>query len=136
MRADLPWLTSGPLHRVHTSARAELDVFLGRHGYRQVHLDGRAMTSRPAAHAELARAFRFPEHYGRNWDAFDDSMWDVADAHRGELVAVVWEHLDAAAPATLVEVGHALLAQQTDVESALTAFDVFALGSGADFDRP
>lgn len=133
VRSELPWLRSGPLFRVHLSARDLLGTFLHRHGYHRVDLDGRAMTSRSAAHSELATAFGFPDHYGANWDAFDDCIGDVVERHTGSLVAVVWNHLDvsaAVAPATSVEVGSALLDQSGG------PLDVFAVGDGQDFDRP
>ncbi|MGY1814349.1 barstar family protein [Blastococcus sp. SYSU D00820] len=138
VHGELPWLT-GPLHRVHGSARTEVDAFLDRFPYRRIHLDGRAMTSRPAAHRELARAFAFPEYYGHNWDAFDDCWEDFAMNHSGQLVAVVWDHVDVAAraaPATTVEVGWALLERSATSTGRLVAFDVFAVGDGDDFDRP
>jgi hypothetical protein len=104
------------------------------------------MTSRTAAHAELARAFAFPEYYGENSDAFDECFGDFEADHSGELVAVVWDHVDVAArtaPATTVEVGWALLERSTssmpgggEKGSAPVAFDVFAIGDGDDFDRP
>lgn len=37
-------------------------------------IDGSNMTDRAAAHAELARALRFPDWYGGNLDA----LWDMA----------------------------------------------------------
>jgi RNAse (barnase) inhibitor barstar len=145
VRGELPWL-SGPLYRVHQSARKDLDSFLGRFPYRRIDLDGRAMTSRTAAHAELARAFAFPDYYGHNWDAFDECFGDFAAERSGELVAVVWDHVDVAArtaPATMVEVGWALLERSTTFLSAAAqdsgapvGFDVFAVGDGDDFDRP
>ena len=33
---------------------------------------------RQSLHEELARALDFPEYYGQNWDAFVDSMTDLA----------------------------------------------------------
>ncbi|CCH86152.1 conserved protein of unknown function [Modestobacter italicus] len=129
----MPWLQSGPLFRVHASAREQLDAFLNRHGYRRLDLDGHAMTSRSAAHLELARAFGFPDYYGENWDAFDESFEDVIEQHASGLVAVVWNHMNVSAglaPATTVEVGCALL------DKRATPLDVFAVGDGDDFDRP
>jgi len=41
------------------------------------------ITSREVLHAELAGAFSFPDHYGRNWDAFDEYVDDI------ELPAVI-----------------------------------------------
>ena len=70
------------------------------------------MTSRTTAHEALARAFGFPDHYGRNWDAFSDCFGDFSAKHSGELLALVWKHADAAAsaaPATAIETGAALL---------------------------
>lgn len=103
------------------------------------------MTSNRAAHAELARAFQFPDHYGKNWAAFDDSFGDFAAERSGQLYAIVWDNLEAAAssaPATTVEVGWALLAHALALlptidpgQDKYIDLDVFALGVGDDFDR-
>ncbi len=146
VRSALPWLRSGPLWRVHTSAAPELDDFLDGAGYVRIDLDGAAMTSRAAAHAELARAFAFPDWYGGSWDAFHDCWYGFAGDHADDLVAVVW-HLDAAAAAaasaTTAEVGWALLECATGhwptpypPPPTTMVLDLFALGDGDDLDRP
>jgi len=145
VRGELPWLGSGPLFRVHSDSLGELDAFLDRFGYERVELDGRRMTSRLDAHAELARAFDFPDYYGKNWDAFNDCMRDVVHDHDGTRFAVLWRHVEAAAsaaPATTVEVGWALLETASgamptlrDDDPSRIALDVFCIGDGADFDR-
>jgi RNAse (barnase) inhibitor barstar len=146
VRGDLTWLRSGPLHRVHTSAVPELDVFLEAKTYLRVDLDGSRMTTRVEAHAELKRAFDFPEWCGPNWDAFNDCFGGYVQDHSGQLVAVVWTDVDAAArqaPATVAEVGWALLECATGRMPSLAPsvdwridLDVFAIGAGPDFDRP
>lgn len=146
VRHDLPWLRSGPLFRVHRSASRELTEFLDRFPYVRVDLDGRQMTSRQSAHAELARAFGFPEYYGGNWDAFDECFGDFVEGHDGELIAVVWDFMDvaaAAAPATTAEVGWELLSSQFSFMPSVASdarswvwMDAFAIGEGDDFDRP
>ncbi len=146
VRGELRWLRSGPLYRVHRSALADLHAFLDRFSYLRLDLDGRAMTSRHAAHAELARVFRFPDYYGKNWDAFNDCFGEFVADHSGELVAVVWDHIRvaaSAAPATAAEVGWALLdaalgwtAPPGDRAGGYIAMDVFTVGDGDDFDRP
>lgn len=146
VRGELPWVRSGPLFRVHRSALEDLDVFLDRFSYLRIDLDGRAMTSRSAAHTELARTFGFPDYYGKNWDAFNDCFGDFVADHSGELVAVVWDHVDVAAhsaPATAIEVGWALLECAAGSMPSLgegmswhIAMDVFVVGDDEDFDRP
>ena len=146
MRRELPWLLSGPLFRVHRAALADLTVFLDRFGYRQIHLDGRRMTSRSAAHDEIALGFGFPNYYGQNWDSYNDCLGDFVQEHDGELFAVVWDFMERAseaAPATAAEVGWALLESASASMPTLApgttwhvSIDVFAVGDGDDFDRP
>ncbi|MER6951840.1 barstar family protein [Nonomuraea sp. NPDC000554] len=40
-------------------------------------LDGRACRTRAAFFEEVARALRFPDYFGRNWDALADSLRDT-----------------------------------------------------------
>ena len=40
-------------------------------------VDLNGITSPEGLHEELARAFSFPEYYGRNWDAFDECIAEV-----------------------------------------------------------
>ncbi len=146
VRGELVWLRSGPLYRVHRDALPSLSEFLDRHRYRRLELDGTRMTSREAAHDELAAAFGFPDYYGHNWDAFTDCLGDFVAAHDGELVAVVWHDIEAAAgaaAATSAEVAWALLDGAFRHQPRLDAdgqpslwVHVFAIGASDDFDRP
>lgn len=146
VRGELRWLRSGPLYRVHRSAEPLLDEVLARNGYQRIELDGRSMTGRLAAHAELARAFDFPDWCGPNWDAVNDCLGDFVHRYDGQLVAIVLHDLDIAAraaPATAGEVVWALLqlafGQLPSLPPSVTwriDLDVFATGGGTDFDRP
>ena len=69
-------------------------------------IDGCAMTSREAAHDELARALSLPEHYGRNLDA----LWDCVSVMEAE---VVLEN-SAAMTQTLGTYGRKILSVFTD----------------------
>ena len=51
-------------------------------------IDGKCMTSRAAAHDELARALELPAYYGRNLDA----LWDLTTTMKAEAVLT---HTDA-----------------------------------------
>jgi RNAse (barnase) inhibitor barstar len=145
VRQELPWLRSGPLHRVEITAETHLNRFLDRFGYRRIELQGTRMTSRSDAHDELARAFGFPDYYGKNWDAFGDCLGDyLSDPAQGPH-AVIWRHFAEAAaiaPATAVEVAWALLEAQVRWPGGVegqrwsASLDFFVLGSGAEFDGP
>ena len=54
---------------------------------KQIKLDGLKMLTRDNAHAELARAFNFPAHYGKNLDALWDFLTELS-----EPVSLVFEH--------------------------------------------
>ncbi len=43
------------------------------------HLDGRRMTSKGAAHRYLKRALRLPDYYGKNLDALDECLSELAE---------------------------------------------------------
>ncbi|WP_405142666.1 barstar family protein [Sphaerisporangium sp. NBC_01403] len=54
-------------------------------------VDGRSCQTRAAFFEEAARALRFPEYFGRNWDALADSL---RDATRTGNVTVIVEHAE------------------------------------------
>ncbi|GAA1922034.1 barstar family protein [Nocardioides hwasunensis] len=146
VRTELPWLRSGPIHKIHTSAVGEMDALIERAGYLRIDLDGRAMTSRAAAHAEIGRAFGFPDWYGPSWDGFNDCMGHFVIEHDGALVAVVIHDVEAAAaaaPVSAIEVGWGFLEVKFGViptlgagQTATIELDLYMVGSGPDFDRP
>ena len=49
-------------------------------------IDGRRMTTRADAHAELARALDFPDWYGANLDALYDVLTDLEVPVRIDLI--------------------------------------------------
>lgn len=67
-----PWLTvsTGPAHAV---------------------VDGRACRTRAAFFEEVARVLRFPDYFGRNWDALTDSLRDTT--RTGDVTLIV-EHAE------------------------------------------
>lgn len=53
------------------------------HGYEVVCLDASRWTAESDVHRDLAAALRFPSHYGRNLDALNDCLRDVASYKYG-----------------------------------------------------
>ena len=77
-------------------------------------IDGARMTSREAAHAELARALAFPEYYGANLDA----LWDLVSTMAADAVLVN----ASAMLASLEDYGTALLDTLRDAADENPAF--------------
>lgn len=58
-------------------------AWLSDHGYRVVHLEASGWRTEQDVHADLALALNFPDYYGRNLDALDDCLSDVAGCDYG-----------------------------------------------------
>jgi RNAse (barnase) inhibitor barstar len=54
-------------------------------------IDGRTLQSDQDVFSAVAKAFAFPDYFGRNWDAFDECLRDLAWLPAGGYVLVV-EH--------------------------------------------
>ncbi|WP_155371096.1 barstar family protein [Catellatospora vulcania] len=70
-------------------------------------IDGRACRTRSGLFAEFARALRFPDHFGHNWDALADCLRDVAAVSASTVTVSHAEDLLTGAPelaAVLLEV--------------------------------
>ncbi|WP_051760253.1 barstar family protein [Herbidospora cretacea] len=71
-------------------------------------IDGRACRTRAALFDETARVLRFPDYFGRNWDAFADSLGDAVRAGTTTLIVRHAEDLLSAEPpeqyATLLDI--------------------------------
>ncbi|WJY01574.1 barstar family protein [Curtobacterium sp. SP.BCp] len=59
------------------------ETWLRREGYRVIELDAGAWREGMQMHIAFATALQFPSHFGRNLDALDDCMSDVAVANYG-----------------------------------------------------
>lgn len=65
---------------------------------REVYLDGRLMTDRTAAHAELKEKLSLPEYYGANLDALWDCLAEISQEtvitvrHPGALLSALREY--------------------------------------------
>ena len=146
VRRHLPWVRSGPLHKVHADTLPEVEALLARHDHVRVDLDGRTMTSRAATHAQIGRVLDFPDWYGPSWDGFNDCLGPFVVQNDGALVVVVWQHADEAArlaPTSAMELSWALLDWRHGGMPTLGAgtsahvdVEVFVVGVTDDFERP
>ena len=136
-RRDLPWLGPGFVYCVHADEEANLRRELERLDFALYVLDGSEVINSKRLHAELARVFEFPAHYGANWDAFDD-VFD--DEHRlPARSALLWLDSETLAANDLKTFAESV-AILRDARQALSGderqFELFLLGTGPGFRRP
>lgn len=51
---------------------------VAKRGWRGFHIDGREISDKPSFLYTFAKALSFPDYFGYNWDAFEDSITDMA----------------------------------------------------------
>lgn len=89
------WQPGNPLAASDWVAQSE------QAGWRPIELDGRGITGKEAFLRRCAEVFSFPEWFGENWDALEDSLTDLAwlPAQAGYLVVyAAWDDLAEADP--------------------------------------
>ncbi|WP_329426325.1 barstar family protein [Streptosporangium sp. NBC_01495] len=83
-------------------------------------VDGRACQTRAAFFEEVARVLRFPDYFGRNWDALTDSLRDVTRTGNVTLVVEHAEELLGAEPLEQLATLLSVLADAADAGLTVT----------------
>jgi Barstar (barnase inhibitor) len=63
-------------------------------GFSIITIDGSRIDSDEAFHREVKEALAFPDYYGMNWNAFNDSIGDFYELNRGKRFCIFVEHFD------------------------------------------
>jgi ribonuclease inhibitor len=84
-------------------------------------VDVGAVTSRRELHRLLAEAFRFPDYYGHNWDAFDECIRDVDIPPRIEIAGLAEVRARLPREAGLLQQCVAYFVEETHHDITLTA---------------
>jgi RNAse (barnase) inhibitor barstar len=96
-RLDWRLLLHGPIALYYRPAILDEDVaWLQSANYQIDEFDAARWASAEIFHAEIARQLRFPAYYGRNLDAFNDSLSDI-DVPLDGGRCLVFRHFDAVA---------------------------------------
>lgn len=81
---DYRLAASGPVSMFFSTEVLRSNVaWLSDHGYRVVHLEASGWRTEQDMHADLALALNFPDYYGRNLDALNECLSDVAGCDYG-----------------------------------------------------
>jgi RNAse (barnase) inhibitor barstar len=83
-RLDFEIARDGFVRRLRDDAALRnAETWLRREGYRVIELDAGAWQEDKQMHIAFAAALQFPSHFGKNLDALNDCMSDVAEADYG-----------------------------------------------------
>jgi len=77
--AALPGLRGTAVHVLPPLREKEARAVLRVAAFRIREIEGGQVRDEPSFFDEAARAFRWPAHFGRNWDAFQDALGDLAE---------------------------------------------------------
>jgi RNAse (barnase) inhibitor barstar len=138
IRHEFPWVGHGFIHPANQEAADLVRTRLHELGFTLFELQGKQMTDAHSLHAELSREFGFPDYYGHNWDAFNDSWGDVEPSLPSP-AAILWHHADVAAAAGLQLYSEciSMLTRASEEMSARSKQMVlFLFGDGEQFPRP
>jgi RNAse (barnase) inhibitor barstar len=136
----LPGLRGQHVHVAGAAAEADLRAALTTAGFEIVTAAGSAITSESTLFEEMARAFRFPDHFGHNWAALVDCLRDLRDRENTR-IALLWLDADASLDAdlqTFLDAARVLdgvgseLAEDDELGKA-HQLEVFLLGPGTRF---
>ncbi len=92
----------------------------GQHGWRVYRIMGRRITDKQAFLSEAARSLHFPKYFGHNWDAFEESLNDLA-YDTAERTLVLFDHAGRFAVAEPEEFATALDILRSAVEARRTS---------------
>jgi RNAse (barnase) inhibitor barstar len=137
---EFPWVGRGFIHLARDETADLIRTKLRELRFALFELDGRQMSDAHSLHAELAREFGFPDYYGHNWDAFNDSFGDIEPSLPSP-AAILWHHADVAAAGALkpyAECIHMLMRASEGMSAASEPkqLDLFLFGDGKQFPRP
>jgi RNAse (barnase) inhibitor barstar len=132
----MPWLGHGFIYCVHADAEAVLRQQLEDLAFTAFTIEGDAVVDAQSLHAELARAFEFPEYYGANWDAFYDC---IGDSELPQRSALLWRDAERLARSDLKAFAEAVAVFHHAAEIVGRdggQLELFLLGTGSGFRRP
>jgi RNAse (barnase) inhibitor barstar len=137
LHALLPGLRGNIIHTLNSEDERVLCDRLAGVGYRVRVLDGAQIRDERAFFERACAALDLPPHFGENWDAFNDSLWNVSGAW-----AVVWRDVDLSLAAdaqtvfsAMLGLADAALEPARDPGEPMLKLVLFLLGSGPGYGR-
>lgn len=91
LSSKLPWVKGEKIHLIQQSDARRLVDELKQLGFEIVKIDGKQIIDEESFFAEIAKVCGFPDYFGNNWDAFNDSFYEYC-IQKKRPIAVIWSH--------------------------------------------
>ncbi len=137
LHALLPGLRGNIVHTLNSAEEQRLCSRLAAVGYRVRVLEGARIGDDEAFFAQACPALDLPPHFGDNWDAFNDSLWNLNGSW-----AVVWRDADQSLAldaqtvfSAMLGLADAALEPARDPGEPMLKLVLFLLGSGPGYGR-
>lgn len=81
------------VHTVNIDTNRLISI-LGEYDFKVVRLNGQEIVNEDTFLDTAALSFMFPDYFGHNWDAWNDSLGDFGSSLPSNRVAIIWESAD------------------------------------------
>ncbi len=89
---------SGVFNVERKQSIADLEAAAIKAGFAYFYIDAKALTTKKQILAKIAQVLEFPDYFGENWDAFDESFGDFCD-ELGRAALILCDHFEGFATA-------------------------------------
>jgi RNAse (barnase) inhibitor barstar len=137
----IPWLGLTNIYLIDQDSEKELDDALSSLGFKIFKIEGNDINSEENFFMEVSKVLKFPDYFGKNWEAFHDCFGDFVFIENGP-IALVWRDATSTLDKSLktfLKVTYELLSvavevdSYQDTDSEPVQVELFILGKGKDF---
>ncbi|MGD2093310.1 MAG: barstar family protein [Candidatus Aminicenantes bacterium] len=137
----IPWVGLPNIYLIDQDSEKELYNALSSLGFKIFYIEGNSINSEETFFLEVSRVLKFPDYFGKNWDAFHDCFGDFVSIEKGP-VALIWRDATSTIKnslKTFLKITYELLSgaaeigSYKDVDIEPVQIELFILGKGKDF---
>jgi RNAse (barnase) inhibitor barstar len=137
----IPWIGLPNIYLIDQDSEKELYSALSSLSFKIFYIEGNSINSEESFFSEVSRVLKFPDYFGKNWDAFHDCFGDFVSIEKGP-VALIWRDATSTlnnSLKTFLKITYELLSGAADIGSYQDVdiepvqIELFILGKGKDF---
>ena len=137
----ITWVGQPNIYLVDQDSGKDLYGALSSLGFKIFNIEGTSINSEENFFSEISKVLKFPDYFGKNWDAFHDCFGDFVSIEKGP-VALIWRDATSTLKnslKTFLKIAYEVLSGIADVRSYQDVdiepvqVELFILGKGKDF---